>query len=78
MVALKLDFTAQDAHCLPTDYERTIPGIILATINQDPGESKSNRLHVEIFRFFNLSIQACSTDSSKMMGNFPEVFNFSQ
>jgi hypothetical protein len=77
VVALKLDFPAQDAHCLPTDYERTIPGIILATIDQ-PSESKSNRLHVEIFRFLNLLIQACSTDSSKLMGNFPEVFNFSQ
>ena len=40
--------------------------------------SKSNRLHTEIFLLLLKEIGVYSIDSSKMMGNFPEVLNFNQ
>ena len=54
------------------------PGILLGIIGQNPGVSKSNRLHVVIFQFFFYDTGAYSIDSSKMMGNFPEVLDFNR
>jgi hypothetical protein len=42
-----------------------------------PSISKSNRLHAVICWFFFIN-EVCSTKSSKMMGNCPEVFNFNK
>ena len=53
-----------------------VPGKFLSIVSQDPSDSKPNRLHVDIFRFCFHSFEVCSIDSSKMMGKFPEVFNF--
>ena len=56
----------------------SMSGEILGIIGQDPSVSKSNQLHVDIFRFFFYLSQVYSIDSSRMMGNFPEVLNFNQ
>ena len=53
-------------------------GEIFGIIGQDPSVSKSNQLHVDIFRFFFYLSQVYSIDSSRMMGNFPEVLNFNR
>ena len=42
----------------------------------DPSVSKSNRLHVDILRFFFIKLGYVFIDSSKMIGNFPAVLNF--
>ena len=48
------------------------------SVGQDPSNSKSNRLHVHIFLIWCFdSFEVCSIDSSKMIGKFPEVLNFS-
>ena len=48
-------------------------------VGQDPSDSKSNRLHVDIFRFWCFhSFEVCSIDSSKMIGKFPTVLNLNQ
>jgi hypothetical protein len=47
-------------------------------VGQDPCDSKSSPLHVDIFRFSFHSFEAYSRDSSKMMGNFREVLNFNR
>ena len=47
-------------------------------VGQDPSDSESNRLHVDIFRFCFHSFEVYSIDSSKMIGNFPEVSNFNR
>ena len=39
---------------------------------RDPNVPKTTRLHVDIFRFF---IEEYSVNTSKFIGNFPEVFN---
>ena len=46
----------------------------MGIINRHPSVFKFNRLHVHIFRLFELYY----IDSSKMIGNFPEVFNFNR
>ena len=51
-------------------------GNFLGTVNQDPSDSKSNRLHVVIFWFWFHSFEVYSIDSSKMIGNPPKVSNF--
>ena len=43
-------------------------------VSQDPCDSKSNRLHVDIFRFCFHSFEVHSIDSSNMIGKFPEIF----
>ena len=48
-------------------------------VGQDPSDSKSNQLHVDIFQVCCFhSVEVYSIDSSKMSGNSPEVFNFNQ
>ena len=48
-------------------------------VGQDPSDSKSNWLHVDIFRFCFNSFEAYSPiDSSKMIGNSPKVSNFTR
>ena len=56
----------------------TVPGIFLGIVDKDPSDSKSNRLHVDIFRFCFHSFEVYSIDSSKMIGNSPEVSNFNR
>ena len=47
-------------------------------VGQDPSDSKSNRLHVDIFRCCFHSVGAYSIDSFKMLSNSHEVSNFNQ
>ena len=49
-------------------------------VGQDPGDSKSSGLHVEIiFQFCFHSFEVYSLiDSSKMIGNSPQVSNFNR
>ena len=57
-----------------------MPGKFLRIIvgGQDPSDSKSNRLHVDVVRFCFYSMEVYSIDSSKMVGNSPEVSNFNR
>ena len=49
-----------------------------AYIGQDPSDSKSNQLNVDIFRFcFHLN-EVYSIDSSETIDEIPEVSNFKQ
>ena len=57
---------------------RPVPGKFLAIVGQDPSDSKSSRLHVDIFRFCFHSCEVCSTDSAEMIDNSPEVSNFNR
>ena len=52
------------------------PGRFLCIIGQHPSVSKSNRLPVMTFQFCFYYFEVRSLDSSKMMGNFPELLNF--
>ena len=46
-------------------------------VGQDPSDSKSNWLHVDIFQFCFHSFEVYSSiDSSKVIGNSAEVSNF--
>ena len=49
-----------------------MPGKPLSIVSQDPSDSKSNRLHVDIFRFFSYSFEVYSIDSSQLVGDSPE------
>jgi hypothetical protein len=53
-------------------------GRLLGIISWDPSVCKSNRLHVDILRFIYINIEVCSINSSKVIGNSPEVLNFNQ
>ena len=55
-----------------------VPGKFLGiVVGQDPSDSKSNWLHVDIVRFCCFhSFEVYSIDFSKMIGKFPEVLNF--
>jgi hypothetical protein len=53
-------------------------GKFLGIVDQDPSDSKSNRLHVDIFRFCFHSFEIYSIDSSKMIDNSPKVPNFNR
>ena len=57
-------------------WEGAVPGKFLGIVSQDISDSKSNRLHVDIFRFCFHSIGIYSADSSRMLGNSLEVSNF--
>ena len=48
----------------------------LGIVGQDPSDSKSNQLHVDIFWFCFNSFEVYSIDSSKMIGNSLEISNF--
>ena len=50
----------------------SVPGNFLGIVGQDPSDSKSNRLHVDIFQFFFHSFEVYSSiDYFKMIGNSP-------
>ena len=49
--------------------------MFLGIIGQDPSVSKCDRLHIDIFRFSFTDLKVYSVDSSKLIGNFPEVLN---
>ena len=70
-------WTARKRHSLH-EFLRAVPGKFLGIVGQDPSDSKSNRLHVDIFRFCFHSFEVYSIDSSKMIGNSPEVSNFNR
>ena len=48
----------------------------MGRVGHDASDSKSNRLHVDIFRFCFHSFEVYSIDSSKMINKFSEVLNF--
>ena len=57
----------------------TVPGKFLGIVSQDPSDSKSNRLHVDIFRFcFHSFDIVYSIDSFKMISNLSKVSNFNR
>ena len=48
-------------------------------VGQATSDFKSNRLHVDIFRFWCFhSFEVYSIDSSKTIDEFPEVLNFNR
>ena len=55
-----------------------VPGKFLGIDGQDPSDSISSRLHVDIFCVLISSFEVYSIDSSKRIGNFPEVLNFNR
>ena len=55
-----------------------VPRKFLDIVGQDPSDSKSNQLHVDIFRFFFHSFEVYSIDSPKLIYNSPEVLNFNR
>ena len=46
-----------------------MPGKFLGIVGQDPSDSKSNRLHVDIFRFCFHSFEVYSIDFSRMISD---------
>ena len=54
------------------------PGRFLGIIDQDPSFSKSNELHVDIFRFSLYEVEVNSLSFSAILGNCPGVLNFNQ
>ena len=65
--------------CQQTDSSTHCPGKSLGIVGQDPSDSTSNRLHVDIFRFCFHSVEGHSIDSSTRSGKFPEVLmNFNR
>ena len=54
----------------------SVRGKFLGIVAQNPSDSKSNQLHVGIFRFCFHSFEVYSKYSSKMIDKFPEVSNF--
>ena len=51
-----------------------VPRKFLGIVGQGPGDCKSNRLHDDKFRFWFIHLtQVYSIESSKMIGNSPEV-----
>ena len=53
-----------------------MPRKLLGIVSQDPSDSKSNRLHVDILRFCFIHLRYIpSIDSSKMIDNSPKVSN---
>ena len=55
------------------DSSQPVPRKFLGIVGHDLSDSKSNRLHVDIFRFCFCSSEVNSIDSSKMIGNSPEL-----
>ena len=59
------------------DYLTPVPKKFLGIVGQDPSDSKSSQLHVDIFWFCFHSFEVYSSiNSSKMIGNSREVSNF--
>jgi hypothetical protein len=52
-----------------------MPGKFLGIVGQDPSDSKSNGLHVDIFWF---SFYSFEVYSSRMIGILPGVLNFNR
>ena len=55
-----------------------VRGKFLGMVGQDPSDSESNRLHVDIFWFCFHTSEVYSIDSSKMICKFPAVLNFNR
>jgi len=53
-----------------------VPVKFLGIVGQDPSDSKSTRLHVDIFRCCFIHLRYLLIDSSKMIGDSPEVSDF--
>ena len=56
----------------------SMPRKCLGIVGEAPSDSKSSRLHVEIFRLCFHSLEVYSIDSSKKISKFPEVLSFNQ
>ena len=69
--------THMRASILSTAFD-AVPGKFLGIVGRDPSDSKSNWLHVGIFRFCFPSFEVYSIESSKMISNSPEVLNFNR
>ena len=56
-----------------------VPGKFLGIVGQDPSDSKSNRLHADIFQscFHSFEVYSC-IESSTMTGIFHGVSNFNR
>ena len=48
----------------------------MGIVGQDPNDSRSNQLHVDIFHLCFHSFKVYSIDSDKMINDSPEVVNF--
>ena len=59
--------------CMPTGTRK-----VLGIVGQDSSYSKSNRLHVDIFRFCFHSFEVYFIDSSIIIGNSHKVSNFNR
>jgi hypothetical protein len=60
-------------------YSTPMPGKFLGiVVGQDPSDSKSNRLHVDIFRLCFRSLKVYSIASFDMIGKSPKVLKFNQ
>ena len=57
---------------------KPVPGKFLGIISQDPSDSKSSQLHVDIFLFCFTQFEVYFVYSSKMIGNSPEASNFNR
>ena len=53
-----------------------VPGKFLGIVSQDPSDSKSNWLHVDIFWFCFYSFEVYLIDSFRMMSRSLKVSNF--
>ena len=64
--------------CVLSLWNRAVPGKFLAIVGQDPSDSKSNRLHVDIFRFCSFqSFEVCSNPSDSKSNNLHvDIFRF--
>ena len=51
------------------------PERFLGVINRDPVVSNINWLHVDIFQLSFCEVEEYSSDSSKLISNFPEVLD---
>ena len=65
-------------HFVPTQTANTVAGKFLGIVGQDPSDSKSSRLHVDIFRVFFHSFGVYSIDSSRITSKYREVSNFNR
>ena len=71
--------TTYHFHILKTQNlePETVLGKFLVRVGQDPSDSKSSWLHVDIFQFCFMHL-GYTMDSSKMINNPPEVSSFNQ
>ena len=57
---------------------RSVPGKYLGKVGQNPSDSKSNRLHVDVFWFCFHSFEVYTIYFCKIIAKFPKVLNFNR